>query len=247
MTDEIPRISYVEDEDAREKETVLHQLLALRPAPQTRPCIVVVSGARSAGRIHRLTAPVTRIGRSVGCEIVLDEEGVSRTHARIMLEPQGVVRIEDAGSQNGLVRAGVPITSVELKDGDRIDLGDAAIALLHIDDVDETVRQNLLHSATEDDETGLLVRRHFLLSLRRTISSARRFAAPTAIVVFSIDRYRNLIDEAGASEAPKALRKLGALVRSFVPREDVDVGRNGGGSDHPVATGYEPGCRPHRC
>ena len=62
------------------------------------------------------------IGRSPECQIVLKDFGISRTHARLVADEDGV-RIQDLKSKNGTQVNGVPVVEAPLKDGDRILLG----------------------------------------------------------------------------------------------------------------------------
>src|SRR5260221_8125914 len=67
------------------------------------------------------------IGRSPDCQIVLKDFGISRTHARLFADEEGV-RIQDLKSKNGTQVNGVPVVEAPLKDGDRILLGKFQIA-----------------------------------------------------------------------------------------------------------------------
>ena len=67
------------------------------------------------------TGEVT-IGRSPDCQIVLKDFGISRTHARIIANEDGV-RIADLKSKNGTQVNGVQVMEAVLKDGDKILLG----------------------------------------------------------------------------------------------------------------------------
>jgi adenylate cyclase len=67
------------------------------------------------------------IGRSPDCQIVLKDFGISRTHARIVVDEDGI-RIADLKSKNGTQVNGVPIVEAPLKDGDRILLGKFQLA-----------------------------------------------------------------------------------------------------------------------
>ena len=67
------------------------------------------------------TGEVT-IGRSPDCQIVLKDFGISRTHARILVDEDGV-RIADLKSKNGTQVNGVQVVEAPLKDGDKILLG----------------------------------------------------------------------------------------------------------------------------
>ena len=62
------------------------------------------------------------IGRSPDCQIVLKDFGISRTHAKVVVDEDGV-RIQDLKSKNGTQVNGVPVVEAPLKDGDRILLG----------------------------------------------------------------------------------------------------------------------------
>jgi pSer/pThr/pTyr-binding forkhead associated (FHA) protein len=68
----------------------------------------------------------TLIGRIDSNHLVLDLADVSRIHARVLLEPEGVV-LEDCGSSQGTLVNGDPIDRAVLKDGDMIQLGSAKI------------------------------------------------------------------------------------------------------------------------
>jgi pSer/pThr/pTyr-binding forkhead associated (FHA) protein len=57
----------------------------------------------------------------------IDAPGVSRHHAKIVLEPSGAA-VEDLGSKNGTYVGGRRITSsLALNDGDRIRLGSVVV------------------------------------------------------------------------------------------------------------------------
>jgi pSer/pThr/pTyr-binding forkhead associated (FHA) protein len=67
------------------------------------------------------------IGRSRGCEIVLDDVGVSRQHARVSYDGHGWT-VEDLGSTNGVQVNRSTITgALQLNDGDHIELGNTEI------------------------------------------------------------------------------------------------------------------------
>ena len=69
------------------------------------------------------------LGRSRACDVALEDDQVSRQHARIELR-QGEIRIRDLGSRNGTKVNGQRITSeIALLDGDRIQLGSSTARL----------------------------------------------------------------------------------------------------------------------
>jgi len=62
------------------------------------------------------------IGRSPECNVVLKDFGISRQHAKVLVDEEGA-RIVDLKSKNGTQVNGVPVVEAPLKDGDRILLG----------------------------------------------------------------------------------------------------------------------------
>jgi adenylate cyclase len=76
---------------------------------------------------YTFTEGEVTIGRSPECQIVLKDFGISRTHARLTADEEGV-RIQDLKSKNGTQVNGVPVVEAPLKDGDRILLGKFQIA-----------------------------------------------------------------------------------------------------------------------
>jgi pSer/pThr/pTyr-binding forkhead associated (FHA) protein len=69
-------------------------------------------------------------GRLVGCEVVLDDAGVSREHAELE-SIRGVVWVRDLGSRNGTWVNGEPVERRQLRPGDRIGIGpDVIVELL---------------------------------------------------------------------------------------------------------------------
>ena len=71
---------------------------------------------------YTFTSGEVVIGRSPDCQVVLKDFGISRNHAKLIVDDEGV-RIQDLKSKNGTQINGVPIVEARLKDGDRILLG----------------------------------------------------------------------------------------------------------------------------
>jgi pSer/pThr/pTyr-binding forkhead associated (FHA) protein len=65
---------------------------------------------------------ITTIGRASLNHIVIDDQAVSGQHA-IIARSADSFRLQDLHSTNGTQVNGVPITDVELKDGDKIRFG----------------------------------------------------------------------------------------------------------------------------
>ena len=103
-----------------------------RPAPPGTPRLIITTKAAAGGpgggeREYPLDAETTVIGRSVECDIRLNDTGVSRRHGEIRRLPDGQFLYVDAGSTNGSLVNGRPVTQVKLVNGDRIELGTAVL------------------------------------------------------------------------------------------------------------------------
>lgn len=74
---------------------------------------------------YPLTRSHTRLGRGQGADIQIDDSGVSRAHAEVVLGLPSVIR--DLGSTNGTLVEGRKITEAPLHDGARIQVGSTVI------------------------------------------------------------------------------------------------------------------------
>lgn len=80
------------------------------------PELIVLLRGRELQRFPILLADTT-IGRDNSCDIVLDNAGVSRTHAMVSYR-SGEFHVRDLGSQNGFTLNGEPTSEAQLQYGD---------------------------------------------------------------------------------------------------------------------------------
>jgi len=86
------------------------------------PALLLLTGP-AAGRRFEVVSEVT-LGRSPSCEIPVDDDKVSRRHARIFLR-EGQARLQDLGSRNGTLLNGERIQGEALLlPGDRVQVGE---------------------------------------------------------------------------------------------------------------------------
>lgn len=144
-------------------------------------------------------APVT-IGRAPGCDLVLQDESVSRRHARIRRDGESFV-IEDLDSKNGIrlntYRAGNQV----LSSGDRIDMGAVRI-YVDIRPVSPTTEARVVFEREGDSEGAL---RTEVIDMDRLRSLLARSADPLAA------------SEAGARSEPSAVEETGAEPGGLLP------------------------------
>ncbi|WP_055426712.1 FhaA domain-containing protein [Bifidobacterium aesculapii] len=74
------------------------------------------------GSQYLLTKDKTILGRGSGCDIVIDDPGISRKHLEIDITPNGVIA-RDLGSTNGTYVEGHQVPAATLLDGNTITIG----------------------------------------------------------------------------------------------------------------------------
>lgn len=98
--------------------------------PNLVPVLVETSGTHR-GREHAMPYGEHILGRGRGATVVLDDPDVSRQHARIVVEPDGLT-LFDLGSKNGVVVGGRRVDEVAtLGHGDELTVGDVTLRLQH--------------------------------------------------------------------------------------------------------------------
>jgi len=96
--------------------------LAPQPAVGARGSLIRLADGVSTA----LAKPSVTIGRLPECDVVVDDAGVSRQHARIRRTDGGFV-LTDLGSTNGTMVNGEPIQEHVLEHGDRITIGETEL------------------------------------------------------------------------------------------------------------------------
>ena len=109
-----------------EDETLIQRVDRVPRRPgRGRAYVTALSGA-SVGRVFRLAAGETSLGRGTTADIQIAEDGVSRLHAKIVCEADGTAKIIDLKSTNGTYVNGRRVHSEYLREGDRIRVGQSA-------------------------------------------------------------------------------------------------------------------------
>lgn len=186
----------------------------------------VVDGAH-AGLIHVIDTDELTIGRADTCELPLGDAGVSRAHASLSLSVLGV-QVTDLASRNGTFINGLRLTGQTLlRQGDTIMLG--GVRLRYGVEAEEQVKRlrDLHDAAVRDHLTRLYNRRFFEERLTAEVAYAVRHSAPLSLIVFDIDRFKQINDTHGHAAGDLALKAVAAVLAGGVRTEDL-VARYGG-------------------
>ena len=215
-------------DDEEDEKTSVH-LLVTPPATDKSqtPSVIVVSGKESVGKMFKLTGEMV-IGRVPSADIYLDDDGISRKHARIVVRPDGSVHLEDLGSTNGTFHQGQRIDRRKLEDGDKIQIGSTIILKFSYQDaIDEALQKNLYDSATRDPLTKLYNKKHFADVLRKELAYASRNGVELSLVIFDVDHFKRVNDTFGHPCGDHVLARLAATVGGCIRTEDL-LARYGG-------------------
>jgi two-component system cell cycle response regulator len=207
----------------REPKTVMQPIRELTVGRRSeQPYLIVITG-RSAGRMFPLRDDESVIGRSADdASIVLEDDGVSRRHCRIVRQPDGTVQAVDLGSTNGTYFNGARIDVATLHDGDKIQLGSTTILKFsYQDEVEEQFQKQLYESASRDGLTQSYNKKYFLDRLRHEFAYCWRHRVELSLCMIDLDHFKNVNDTYGHAAGDEALIRLAGLVSETVRTEDV--------------------------
>ncbi|WP_231511888.1 GGDEF domain-containing protein [Chondromyces apiculatus] len=187
-----------------------------------RPCLLILAGSNVGERYRIDDGQEIIIGRTSGVTIRLNDDGVSRRHARLFCANEHEVVIEDLQSSNGTLVNNQPITQVLLRDGDKIRIGATTVLMFtYHDQVEELFQESMYDRSIRDELTKAFNRRFFLERLESEIAYARRHSTPLAILLFDIDHFKRINDTFGHPTGDVVLARISKLAGGTVRTEDV--------------------------
>jgi len=186
-----------------------------------RPWLVVVSGGGNIGKMYRLEHRIV-LGRSPQCDVVIDEDGVSRRHAMLERTVEGNVQLVDLESRNGTFVNGDAISRMTLRDGDKLQIGNTTILKLsYQDEMEEAMQRNLYESATRDPLTHAVNRRGFEEALDKELAFARRHGSDVSLLALDVDHFKRVNDTYGHAAGDLVLKRLAEIVSGTIRPEDT--------------------------
>src|SRR3954464_6039530 len=188
-------------------------------------CLVVIYGLE-LGRKFNLESANVIIGRSSKSEIQIDQESVSRNHAKIINTGKSII-LRDLGSTNGTYVNDQLIDEHVLRDGDFIKIGRTIFKFLTGGNIENAYHEEIYRLTTVDGLTQISNKRHFLETLDREIARGQRYQRPLSLVMFDLDHFKAINDTFGHLAGDYVLKQLASAVKQRIRREDV-VARYGG-------------------
>jgi pSer/pThr/pTyr-binding forkhead associated (FHA) protein len=175
-------------------------------------CLVAISGP-DPGRKFSLGSPSVTVGRSVTCDIQVDQGSASRAHSEIINDEQSF-RIRDLGSTNGTyVNDELVKEERTLVDGDFVKIGRTTFKFLSGGNIERIYYEELYRLSTVDALTQTLNRGHLLKRLEQETGRSSLASPSASLVALKL----SLSGAYGNEEADNALqalvRELNILVR----------------------------------
>jgi two-component system, cell cycle response regulator len=207
-------------------KTVVTVISKISKRPGARDaCLVVIYGLE-LGRKYNLDTTNVMIGRSSKSEIQIDQESVSRNHAKIINTGKSMI-LRDLGSTNGTYVNDQLIDEYVLRDGDFVKIGRTIFKFLSGGNIENAYHEEIYRLTTVDGLTQVFNRRYFLEQLDREVSRARRYRRDLSLILFDIDRFKSINDTYGHLAGDYVLKQLATVVKGKIRREDV-LARYGG-------------------
>lgn len=216
------------DDDIKDKTVIITEKVEVPERSSTyEPYLIQISG-RETGQMYNLTGRTVKLGRDPTCQIILDDQHVSRTHAEIVNKNGTEIIIRDAGSTNGVFVNGKRVKEQVLNDGDKILIGTRLYFKFCFQDaVDQNYQQNLFRAANIDGLTQLYNKKYFVDVLSKEFSFSRRNGQPLSLMMMDIDHFKKINDTHGHMAGDLVLKCVGQYLQKHLRLENI-AARYGG-------------------
>lgn len=160
------------------------------------------------------------IGRHPACDFPIDQDAVSRRHARLLWANDAWHAL-DLGSTNGTYVNDEMVTDKALSDGDQIKIGQSILKFLEGGSLETSYHEEIYRLMTYDGLTCCLNKRCFHETFDREVARAQRYARPSSLLLFDIDHFKRVNDTYGHIAGDAVLRQTASLVRTNLRCHDI--------------------------
>jgi diguanylate cyclase (GGDEF)-like protein len=160
------------------------------------------------------------IGRGNDSDIRINDNSVSRRHARIQPGTDGFYAI-DLQSTNGTFVNNTPASMYKLNDGDYLRVGNCIYRFLAGGNVEADYHEEIYRLTIIDGLTEIHNKRYLLEFLDRELARSERYRRPLAILLFDIDHFKGVNDQMGHLGGDFTLRELALRVKSGIRKEEL--------------------------
>jgi len=208
-----------------EDKTSVYSVPDLLDSEHGQSAFLIMISAKSAagiGRMHKLDKSEVVLGRSSECQFQVDDDGISRRHAKVCIAPDGKFQVIDLGSTNGTYLNGTRVDAAVLKDGDKIQIGSNTVVKFSLQDqLDEQYQRSIYESATRDGLTRIFNKKYFLDTLRKEFAYCLRHRVPLSVLMFDVDHFKKINDNHGHQAGDYVLARIAQRINETIRTEDV--------------------------
>jgi len=203
------------------------------PDRDKRLAALIVLRGEEIGRDFRLRKKAMVIGRSSSADICLPDDGASREHARIDFRGTAAAGsdttfvLSDLGSTNRTIVNSEEVESVQLRDGDKIQIGETILKFVVLDSIEASFHAEVRDRISYDQLTGLLTKESLYLAFERELERCVRYGLPHSALMMDLDRFKSVNDGHGHLMGSHVLAEVGRLIRHGSRAADVSA-RYGG-------------------
>ncbi len=202
-------------------------------------CTLTMIQGPAPGAVQPVGKDPVVLGRDPELPCWIDDRGMSRRHARVFTMA-GQFFVQDLESTNGTRVNGMMLDRPhQLRDGDRIQVGENTVLRVALLDAQEhEAQQRMFRAAITDPLTGLCNRGYLDDRLASEFAFAHRHRVPLAVLFLDLDHFKRINDNFGHAVGDEALRRSAEALRKELRQEDL-LGRYGGEEFILVARGTE--------
>ncbi len=201
-------------------KTVVTVISKISERQSTSDAALVVIYGMDLGRKYDLNRAEFTIGRSSKCDIQIDQESISRNHAVITNDGKRV-QIKDLGSTNGTYVNDNAVDEYEVRNGDYIKIGRTIFKFLAGGNIESSYHEEIYRLTTIDGLTQIFNKRYFTETVDRELSRSARYGRSLTQIMFDIDHFKQINDNAGHLAGDHVLKQLASAVKTKIRREDV--------------------------
>ena len=205
----------------RKHTTAITVISKISQRAVNRAAALVLIHGEDLGRKFDLVTEETLIGRTSKADIQVDQDSVSRNHAKIRVD-DGRITIEDMGSTNGTIVNDEHIEdTLRLRNGDLVKIGRTIFKFIAGNNIEAAYHDEIYRMTTVDGLTQVFNRRYFEDAIERELSRSRRYTRPLSLVLMDIDHFKKINDTYGHLAGDAVLKEVALTVRGRTRREDV--------------------------
>jgi two-component system cell cycle response regulator len=217
------------DDNATVVITDIHKALSSSDMEAAdKPACFLVVGGELNGTIFDLLEGETIVGRNPDCTIPLEFKGISRQHFKVVVAGSKS-KVVDLGSSNGTFVNNQKLSGDKiLVKGDMVKIGNIALKYLPSGDTERLTYDKLHLEANTDGLTKCFNKTYFNGKLDLEVKKSKITGKPLSLVIFDLDKFKNLNDNYGHDAGDFVLKELAEVLRSMGMRQNDVFARYGG-------------------